>query len=137
MLDIHYKLRTQPGRMRCSNCGPGELRWCRREHGSLKVLWQLKGGNHGISLHLIYETGQRPQSQITTLGLVLGQKVESGKQVTESFNVPEGFFNWMVLENPNQRNRSLARCAWPLKGISMKYARIEIPSQECNAGTWK
>ena len=34
MLDIQYCLRTQPGRVRCSTCRPGELRGCRREHGS-------------------------------------------------------------------------------------------------------
>ena len=34
MLDVQYNLRTQPGRVRCSTCGPGELRGCRREHGS-------------------------------------------------------------------------------------------------------
>ena len=101
-----------------------------------KSAGQLKGGNQGISLHLIYETGQRPESQITTLGLVLGQKVELGKQATESFNVPEGFFNWMVLES--QPTKSVPRkVRLPLKGISMNYARIEIPTQEWNAGTWK
>ena len=52
-------------------------------------------------LQLIYETGQRPESQITTLGLVPRQK--AGEQVTESFNIPEWFFNWMVLEsNPTK-----------------------------------
>ena len=39
---------------------------------------------------LIYESAQRPENQITTLGLVSRQKVESGEQVTESFNIPEG-----------------------------------------------
>ena len=34
MLDVQYHLRSQPGRVRCSTCGPGELRGCRREHGS-------------------------------------------------------------------------------------------------------
>ena len=34
MLDVQYHLRTQPGRVRCSTCRPGELRGCRREHGS-------------------------------------------------------------------------------------------------------
>ena len=34
MLDVQYNLRTQPGRVRCSTCGLGELRRCRREHGS-------------------------------------------------------------------------------------------------------
>ena len=34
MLNMQYHLRTQPGRVRCSTCRPGELRGCRREHGS-------------------------------------------------------------------------------------------------------
>ena len=34
MLDVQYNLRTQPGRVRCSTCRPGELRGCRPEHGS-------------------------------------------------------------------------------------------------------
>ena len=34
MLDVQYHLRTQPGRVRCSTCRVGELRGCRREHGS-------------------------------------------------------------------------------------------------------
>ena len=95
----------------CSICGPGEFRGCRREHGSLKVQGQLKGGDQRISLHLIYETGQRPESQITTLGHVLGQRVESGKQVTESFNMPEGFFSRMVLES--QPTKSVPRRVRP------------------------
>ena len=101
MLDVQYHLRTQPGRVRRSTCGPGELRGCRREHGShrgrrdtvpLKMQGQLKGVDQEACLQLIYETGQRPESQITTLGLVPRQKVVSGEQVTESFNLPEGFF---------------------------------------------
>ena len=53
MLDVQYNHRTQPGRVRCSTCGPGELRGCRRAHGSphcggrdtvpLKAQEQLKG----------------------------------------------------------------------------------------------
>ena len=34
LFDVQYNLRTQPGRVRCSTCRPGELRGCRREHGS-------------------------------------------------------------------------------------------------------
>ena len=34
MLNVQYNLRIQPGRVRCKTCGPGELRGCRREHGS-------------------------------------------------------------------------------------------------------
>ena len=64
-----------------------ELRGCRREHGSqwrrdtvpLKVQGQLEGVDQEACLQLIYETGQRPENQITTLGLVPRQKVESGE----------------------------------------------------------
>ena len=63
----------------------------------LKVQEQLKGVDQEGRLQLIYETGRRLENQITNLGLVLRQKVESGEQVTE-FNVPEGFFNCMVLD---------------------------------------
>ena len=88
MLYVRYNLRTQSGRVRCSTCGPGELRGCRREHGShwgrrdtvkLNVQGQLKGVDKEACLQLIYETGQRPESQITNLGLVPRQKVESGR----------------------------------------------------------
>ena len=34
MFDVQYNLRTQPGRVRCSTCRPGELRGCRCKHGS-------------------------------------------------------------------------------------------------------
>ena len=75
MLDMQFNLKTQPGRMRCSTCGTGKFRGCRREHGShwgprdavpLKVQGQLKGAGKEVTLQLIYETGQRPESQITT-----------------------------------------------------------------------
>ena len=76
-----------------------ELRGCRREHGfhwgrrdtvPLKVQEQLKCEDQKPCLQLICETGQRPESHITILGLVPRQKVESREQVTESFCVPEG-----------------------------------------------
>ena len=91
MLDVQYNLRTQSGRVRCSTCRPVELRGCRREHGShwrrrntvlAKVQGQLKGVDQEACLQLIYESGQRPENQITALGLVSRQKVESGEQVT-------------------------------------------------------
>ena len=116
MLDVQYNLGTQPGRVRCSTCGPGELGGCRREHGSHwgrrdtvppKVQEQLTGVDQEACLQLIYDTGQRPESPITTLGLVSRQKVESGEQVTESFNIPEVFFNLMVLES--QPTKSVPR----------------------------
>ena len=74
----------------------------------LKVQWQLKGVDQEVYLLLIYETGQRPENQIATLGLVLRQTVESGEQVTESL------WYW----TPNRRSRFLAGCVWPSKGIS-------------------
>ena len=116
MLDVQYHLRTQPGRVRCSTCRPGELRGCRREHGShwgrrdtvpLNVQEHLKGVDQEVYLLLIYETGQRPENQITTVGLVSLQKVESGEQVTEIFNIPEGFFNCVVLDS--QTTKSVPR----------------------------
>ena len=118
MLNEQYYQRTQPGRVRCSTCTPGEFRGCQREHGfhwerrdtvPLKVQGQLKGVDQEACLQLIYESGQRPENQITALGLVSRQKVESGEQVTESFNIPEGFFNCVVL-TPNRRSRFLAGC---------------------------
>ena len=116
MLDVQYHLRTQPGRVRCSTCRPGELRGCRREHGShwgrrntvpLNVQGQLKDVDQEVHLQLIYESGQRPENQITTLGLVPRLEVESGEQVTESFNIPEGFLNCMVLDS--QPTKSVSR----------------------------
>ena len=68
---------------------------------------QLKGVDQEVCLQLIYETGQRPENQITTLGLVPRQKVESGDKLTESFNIPGGFFNCMVLDS--QPTKSVPR----------------------------
>ena len=116
MLDVQDHLRTQPGRVRCSTCRLGELRGCRREHGShwgrrdtvpLNVQGQLKCVDQEVYLLLIYETEQRPENQITTVGLVSRQKVESGEQVTEFFNIPEGFFNCLVLDS--QPTKSVPR----------------------------
>ena len=108
MLDVQYNLRTQSGRVRCSTCRPGELRGCRREHGShwgrrdtvlLNVQGQLKDVDQEVYLQLTYEFGQRPENQITTLGIVPRHEVESGEQVAESFNIPEGFLTCMVLDS--------------------------------------
>ena len=68
---------------------------------------QLKGVDQEACLQLIYESGQRPENQITALGLVSRQKVESGEQVAESFNIPEGFFNCVVLDS--QPTKSIPR----------------------------
>ena len=126
MLDV------QCHRVRCSTCRPGEIGGCRREHGSRwddESAGTVKGRGPGGVSHLINESGQRPENQITALGLVSRQKVESGEQVTEFFNIPEGFFNCMYW-SPNRQSRFLAGCVWSLKGISMKCARNEIHSQE-------
>ena len=94
MLDVQYNLRTQPGRVRCSTCRPGEFRRCRREHGShlgrrdtmpLNVQGQLKDVDQEVYLQLVYESGQRPENQMTTLGLVPRQKVESGRTGDRAF----------------------------------------------------
>ena len=73
----------------------------------LKVEGQLKGVDQEACLQLIYESGQRLENQVTALGLVSRQKVESGEQVTESLNVPEGFFNCVVLDS--QPTKSVPR----------------------------
>ena len=88
MLNKQYYLKNQLGLVRCSTCRPAEFRGCRREHGShrgrrdtvpLKVQWQLKGVDQEACLQLIYESGQRPENQVTAFGLVSRQKVESGR----------------------------------------------------------
>ena len=76
-------------------------------HRASERAGKLKGVDHKVCLQLIYETGQRPENQITNLGLVTRQKVESGEQVTESFNIPEGFFKCMVLDS--QPTKSVLR----------------------------
>ena len=73
----------------------------------LKVQEQLKGVDQEACLQLIYESGQRSENQTTALGLVSRQKVESGEEVTESFNIPEGFFNCVVLDS--QPTKSVPR----------------------------
>ena len=115
MLDVQYNLRTLPGRVRCSTCRPVELRGCRGECGShwgrrdtvpLNVQGQLKDMHQEVYLQLIYESGQRPENQITTLGLVPRHQVESGEQVTESFNILKVFLS-MVLDS--QRTKLVSR----------------------------
>ena len=78
---------------------------------------QLKGVDQEACLQLFYESGQRPENQTTTLGLVPRQKVESVESVTESLNIPEGFFNCMVLDS--QPMRSVPR--WVRLAIFMEY----------------
>ena len=46
------------------------------------------------------------------------------------------FSEKLLLDSQPDEVGSLAGCVWPPKGISMKYARIEIPSQDCNTKTW-
>ena len=71
----------------------------KKKHRASKSAGQLKGVDQEVRLQLIYETRQRLENPITNLGLVPRQKVESGEQVAESFNVPEEFFNCMVLDS--------------------------------------
>ena len=66
-----------------------------------------EGRGPEVYLLLIYETGQRPENQISTLGLESRQKVESGEQVTEFFNISELFFNCVVLDS--QTTKSVPR----------------------------
>ena len=97
----------------------------RRDTVPLNVQGQLKDVDQEVYLQLIYEIGQRPENQITTLGHASRQKVESGEQVTELFNAPEGFFFFQkkcIMVDSNRQSRSLAGCVWPLKEISMKCA---------------
>ena len=65
----------------------------------LNVQGQLEDVDQDACLQLTYETGQLPVNQITALGIVPRQKVESGEHVTKSFNIPEGFFNCVVLDS--------------------------------------
>ena len=84
----------------------------------LNAQGQLKCVDQEACLQLIFETGQRPERQITTFGLVPITRVEAGEQVTESFWVPEGFLlGWR--SNPNRRNLVLVGCVWPWRGISL------------------
>ena len=61
-----YNLRTQPGRVRCSTCRSHGFHWERRDTVPLNVQEQLKGVDQVACLQLIYESGQRPENQITT-----------------------------------------------------------------------
>ena len=79
MLDVQHNIRAH----RCAPSGPGEFRGCGREHGSHwggrdpvppEAQGQLKCVDQKTCLQLIYETGQRPENQITALGLVSRQK---------------------------------------------------------------
>ena len=86
----------------------------------LKVQGQLKGVDQEACLQLIYDSGQRLENQVTSLGLVSRQKVESGEQVTESFNFPEGFFNCKVLDS--QPTKSVPR--WVRRAIERNIDEI-------------
>ena len=116
MLDVQYNLRTQPGRCDVrlvdrENFEGADANMVtiggRRDTVPLNAQGQLKDVDQEVYLQLIYEIGQRPENQITTLGLASRQKVESGEQVTESFNILEGFFNCMVLDS--QPTKSVSR----------------------------
>ena len=68
MLNVYNTIGTQPGRVRCPLDGSGELRGCRREHGShfgardpmsQNAQEQLKCVDQKIYLQMTYKTGQR------------------------------------------------------------------------------
>ena len=61
------------------------------KHRASKSAGAYEGVNQEFGFQLIYETGQRPENQITKFGLVPRQKIDSGEQVTEYFNVLDGF----------------------------------------------
>ena len=100
-----------------------------------KVQGQLKGVDQEACFQLIYGMGQRPENHITTLGLVPRQKMVSGEQVTESFSIPEGFFNCMVLES--QPTKSVPRrVRLAIERNIEEMCPYRNPSQDCNARTW-
>ena len=99
-------------------------------------------GPGGVIFQLIYEIGQRLENQITTLGLVSRQKVESGEQVTELFNVSEGVFNCMVLDSqptksvPRRVRLAIERnidemCPKRIPKLKMRYENLDVK----NVGT--
>ena len=49
--------------------------WRGRNIVPIKVQVHMKGVNQVVGLQLVYETGQRPENQITKFGLVPRQKV--------------------------------------------------------------
>ena len=83
--------------------------WERRDIVPPKLQGQLKGVDQEACLQLIYESGQRLENQITALALVSRQKVQSGEQVTESFNIPEVFFFFNCVVLDSQPTKSVPR----------------------------
>ena len=71
----------------------------------LEAQGQLKCVDQKTCLQLIYETEQRPETQIPTLGLVPRQTAESREQVPESSRVPVEVLNWMKLSQPCPKNK--------------------------------
>ena len=87
---------------------------------SLTVQGQQKYEDQVACVQLVYETGQRPEERITTLGLVPRQRGELRQQVTESFCVPDVFFfNWMG-PNANQQSPCIDGFDWPSKEILLQ-----------------
>ena len=98
MLDVQYKIRAQPGRVRRAPGGPGELRGCGREHCSYRgerdpvptnAQGQLKCVDQKSYLQVTCKTGQRPEGQMATLELLPRHRAELGEQVTESLGIPD------------------------------------------------
>ena len=58
------------------------------------------------------------------------QEVESGEQVTEPFNIPEGFLNCTVLDSHPTKSVSRRVCLAIERNIDDKNARNNITSQE-------
>ena len=78
MLDVQYNFRTQPGRVRCSTCRPGEIRGCRREHGSrwgrrdtvpLNVQGQLEEVDQEPVSSIKLDNGRRTRPRETESGV--------------------------------------------------------------------
>ena len=108
MLDVQYKNRAQPGRVRRAPGGPGELRGCGREHCSHRgerdpvptnAQGQLKCVDQKSSLQMTYKTGQRLDGQTATVVLLPRQRAELGGQVTESLWTPDEFLNGTLIES--------------------------------------
>ena len=109
-----------------------------RDTAPLKVQEQLKCVDQEACLQLDCETGHRLQGQSTILGLVPRKRVESREQVTESFCVPEGFFNWMALEpQPTKFVPRRVRLAIERNIVAMSPDRILQPENTTRKPVYK
>ena len=134
MLDVKYNLRTQPGRVRCSTC---RLEWSFEgananmvfigvdEAVYLMVKGQLKDVDQETCLQLIYEIGQRPENQITTIGLASRQTVESGEQVAELFKKR----SWVVFRLHGVRIPSVGTTR-PLREVALFDEKCDLTDED-------